>query len=589
MPDPMPPNSCQSPTGYARQCSPPTRPRPSPDAKAKGHEMRPAAGMLRTGEIDRVQSSGLELTRKRCAERLQQRLHDPQLRAELMQQDQSGASSGQKSEGGFTATAGATPNRMRSPSPVQHSMLPTRMSLTPPRARGEGSVPSARPPSAGEQNLRFTSPSPLRSSSVPRSQTSHGSSFTTQSSPRAQLRYPVRNRDENSSSKLTTSRHAAAASKDVSTGPRNSDVDAVSAAPGVKSPRVFHGDARCGRIRPGEWEVDENLVHLGNAAELASCHLKRSISTTAVGANSSFSSNASSTSTKVGMDRRAGVGKTPPTGLANGRTPPRPPPSARPGSTMASVPQSALNRLSPQRLRLGNATDVVEDKHGSCRPASQQRSMTKKASAEGQLNAETQPATASSCLENPMVRSSSSKCTQHFDIAAAPCKPTSPQVKAPGHMSKEPGHCSKDPKFQRFQEVAKSLETAATVIRQVLDQTSENYKATTVEQVSPFQTSSRKPTPLRKKVEALRGDTGGPDSYRSSTASCASMSRQDTIAHSSRSALERENAELRSALNDAARRLAEVEGEKDQFMSEGVFDLVNSLCLKANPPVVGVA
>lgn len=42
--------------------------------------------------------------------------------------------------------------------------------------------------------------------------------------------------------------------------------------------------------------------------------------------------------------------------------------------------------------------------------------------------------------------------------------------------------------------------------------------------------------------------------------------------------LTRENEVLRGALGDAVRRLSELEGEKERFMSEDVFDLVNSLC-----------
>jgi hypothetical protein len=42
--------------------------------------------------------------------------------------------------------------------------------------------------------------------------------------------------------------------------------------------------------------------------------------------------------------------------------------------------------------------------------------------------------------------------------------------------------------------------------------------------------------------------------------------------------LTRENTALRGALGDAVRRLAELEGEKERFISEDVFDLVNSLC-----------
>jgi len=39
-----------------------------------------------------------------------------------------------------------------------------------------------------------------------------------------------------------------------------------------------------------------------------------------------------------------------------------------------------------------------------------------------------------------------------------------------------------------------------------------------------------------------------------------------------------ENRALKGALNNAVKRLSELEGEQECFMSEGVFDLVNSIC-----------
>jgi len=42
--------------------------------------------------------------------------------------------------------------------------------------------------------------------------------------------------------------------------------------------------------------------------------------------------------------------------------------------------------------------------------------------------------------------------------------------------------------------------------------------------------------------------------------------------------LARENRALKGALNNAVKRLSELEGEQECFLSEGVFDLVNSPC-----------
>jgi len=43
-----------------------------------------------------------------------------------------------------------------------------------------------------------------------------------------------------------------------------------------------------------------------------------------------------------------------------------------------------------------------------------------------------------------------------------------------------------------------------------------------------------------------------------------------------------ENRALRGALNNAVKRLSELEGEQDCLMSDRVFDLVNSVCQQAS-------
>jgi len=47
--------------------------------------------------------------------------------------------------------------------------------------------------------------------------------------------------------------------------------------------------------------------------------------------------------------------------------------------------------------------------------------------------------------------------------------------------------------------------------------------------------------------------------------------------------LSKENEALRAALSDAMKQIGELEGEKERFMSEDVFDLVNSLCRSELP------
>jgi len=47
--------------------------------------------------------------------------------------------------------------------------------------------------------------------------------------------------------------------------------------------------------------------------------------------------------------------------------------------------------------------------------------------------------------------------------------------------------------------------------------------------------------------------------------------------------LSRENEALRGALGDAVRRLSELEGQQERFMSEDVFDLVNCICRESGP------
>merc|ERR1719499_2062578 len=63
------------------------------------------------------------------------------------------------------------------------------------------------------------------------------------------------------------------------------------------------------------------------------------------------------------------------------------------------------------------------------------------------------------------------------------------------------------------------------------------------------------------------------------------VSSQDQGAQASISRLSRENEQLRGALGDVVRRLKELEGEQERFMSEDVYDFVNSLCRTEGLPL----
>jgi len=143
---------------------------------------------------------------------------------------------------------------------------------------------------------------------------------------------------------------------------------------------------------------------------------------------------------------------------------------------------------------------------------------------------------------------------------------------------------------QQFCEVAKSLESAASALRLVvgqntslghtLDETSAFFKD------GSFSFAGALPaSPARANVPK------SPGSYVTSPSCIPALTSPNSIPalrHLLTGAAEgslldddrltKENELLRGALGDAVRRLAELEGEKERFMSEDVFDLVNSLC-----------
>lgn len=150
---------------------------------------------------------------------------------------------------------------------------------------------------------------------------------------------------------------------------------------------------------------------------------------------------------------------------------------------------------------------------------------------------------------------------------------------------------------QQFQEVATSLETAASAIRKVIHRTS------MVANISP-EVTLRPPGENASPAASSNSSASSPITSASQrcVSSCTSFSatfvppagcsgKDQSVssaryADSSRCAsvgdvaarLSRENEALRGALTDAVSRLAELEGEKEQFLSEGVFDLVNTVC-----------
>lgn len=161
-------------------------------------------------------------------------------------------------------------------------------------------------------------------------------------------------------------------------------------------------------------------------------------------------------------------------------------------------------------------------------------------------------------------------------------------------------------------EIAKSLETAANALRQAVGQGVDSLEQSSDESASSF---SEGCSLLGGKPNAYScGDTWTDTSIHESMqesshpSGCTSTSSalQNLLSNLPRrleatatalharnevhgpgslrkATLSRENELLRGALGDAARRLAELEGEKERFLSEDVFDLVNSLCRSELP------
>jgi len=137
---------------------------------------------------------------------------------------------------------------------------------------------------------------------------------------------------------------------------------------------------------------------------------------------------------------------------------------------------------------------------------------------------------------------------------------------------------------RQLQEVAGSHETAATTIRQAFEWNTDGdtpraldvggraslasaswrYPVTGVPDAGPVQILLSPPQARfagRIHSPAMMGGPGG------------------IVEETPTSRLEKENWALRNALSETAGRLAELEGEQQVFMAEGVFDLVNSVAL----------
>lgn len=172
--------------------------------------------------------------------------------------------------------------------------------------------------------------------------------------------------------------------------------------------------------------------------------------------------------------------------------------------------------------------------------------------------------TAPSCWWSPPPTTSPSSvpstiAAEHFFIADA----SSPQMlRSPAFKGQQEGNW--DQRLMQFQDVASSLETAATTIRQIIVRS--------------------KSVGLR--LEARRGGLTPRSETQPLTArglSAANAKELEADNSSSMCDVEQENAALRQALEGAERRLQALEGEKNCFMVEGVFDLVNTLCRNPTP------
>jgi len=143
-----------------------------------------------------------------------------------------------------------------------------------------------------------------------------------------------------------------------------------------------------------------------------------------------------------------------------------------------------------------------------------------------------------------------------------------------------------DDRSRQLSEVARSLETAAAALRNVV---SPDFNVEgTASLLSGLSQSRLLQSPWRDSrcVDDVSKVTLAKGSCTPSVAAYPNMCQCRPSDEASSCKLDdeplerlaRENEALRGALGDAVRKLTELEGEKERFLSEDVFDLVNSLC-----------
>jgi len=138
---------------------------------------------------------------------------------------------------------------------------------------------------------------------------------------------------------------------------------------------------------------------------------------------------------------------------------------------------------------------------------------------------------------------------------------------------------------QHFQAVTQSLETAVSAVSAV-----KNGKKPGLEYSAVAHLANTPPHQIATPLGSLRNmkDTTPRSSFRPmphTKRSSYDRNVAPTSFATSRSEVKNavanlalENRALKGALNNAVKQLSELEGEQECFLSEGVFDLVNSLC-----------
>jgi len=167
---------------------------------------------------------------------------------------------------------------------------------------------------------------------------------------------------------------------------------------------------------------------------------------------------------------------------------------------------------------------------------------------------------------------------KHFSIA----DPASPQLTS---------------RAQHFQEVAQTLETAVSAVSAV-----KNGKKPGLGDSAVAQSASTPPRQIATPFGSLRNmkDSTPRSSFRQAphtkrssfdrnAAPTGFVSSRSEFVKNAVANLALENRALKVALSNAVKQLSELEGEQECFMSEGVFDLVNSLCRESSACNMAVA